>query len=296
MQSTFVLPSDSQASHQSEHMLHSEFSRALSLIEEGHLREGMDILTRITEQSPRYAAAQVALARVISEVGSAEEALRGWIRAEELAPFSQVVRSGVATAARNLFVESDVNGADHERADVGHEAGAREAETTEAISRSGSDDPMLIVPVASFQGWDDNDDSGAPVWHEHPDTVDESDAPPVDEVSPEWDTSFRGDAGDGSSAPDIDLSMDTDSDDIELDRLIGELESARIVPSPDPDAVPAPDLSSDIEDVVSETLARIYATQKQFGEAARVYERLALENPDRAEEFRSKASEMRRQE
>ncbi|MBT8401878.1 MAG: hypothetical protein KJO98_15490, partial [Rhodothermia bacterium] len=66
------------------------------------------------------------------------------------------------------------------------------------------------------------------------------------------------------------------------------------VPRPDLDTVPEPDLTSDIEDVVSETLARIYATQKQYGEAARVYERLALENPDRAGEFEDKAADMRR--
>lgn len=274
-------------------MLHSEFSRALSLIEEGRLRDGVDVLTRLTEQSRQYAAAQVTLARALSQLGSAEDALRGWTRAEQLAPFSEEVQRGVATAARNVFVESDVNGAPEEHIDA-VEVPTREAETTEATAVSASDDPMLIVPVAP-QGWDDDEASDPPTWYEHPDTVEEPDAPPADELSPEWDTSFGGDAGDGSSSRDVDFSIEPDSD-VELDRLIGELESARIVPNPDPDAVPSPDLSTDIDDVVSETLARIYATQKQFGEAARVYERLALENPDRAEEFRSKASEMRRQE
>ena len=131
----------------------------------------------------------------------------------------------------------------------------------------------------------------APEWRE---------SPPAREVSdqrgdqpPEWDSSF-GESGDGSRA-DVDVDIEAPRDDFELDRLIDELQAARIVPRPDLDAMPAPDLSSDIEDVVSETLARIYATQKQFGEAARVYDRLAIENPDRAGEFEDKAAEMRRQ-
>lgn len=79
----------------------------------------------------------------------------------------------------------------------------------------------------------------------------------------------------------------------DLDRLIDELQSARIVPRPDLDELPSPDLEDDIEDVVSETLARIYASQGQYEEAAHVYELLAAQQPEKEEEFMSKASEMR---
>ena len=79
----------------------------------------------------------------------------------------------------------------------------------------------------------------------------------------------------------------------DLDQLIEELEAARIVPGPDPGQIPMPDLEVDIEDVVSETLARIYASQRQYEEAARVYERLAHQHPDHADDFLSKASDMR---
>ena len=81
----------------------------------------------------------------------------------------------------------------------------------------------------------------------------------------------------------------------DLDRLIEELESARIVPNPDPDDVPDIELDDEIDDVVSETLARIYASQNQYHEAARVYEQLALQQPDRAEHFQQQAAEMRAQ-
>ncbi len=80
----------------------------------------------------------------------------------------------------------------------------------------------------------------------------------------------------------------------DLDRLIEELESARIVPDPEPHAIPPPDLENEIDDMVSETLAKIYASQNQFEEAARVYEKLAARQPERATEFLHLATEMRR--
>ncbi len=78
-----------------------------------------------------------------------------------------------------------------------------------------------------------------------------------------------------------------------LDRLIAQLEDARITPRPDLEDAPAPDLEDDIDDMVSETLARIYATQNQHEEAARVYEQLALQNPERRDYFQQKAQQMR---
>lgn len=79
----------------------------------------------------------------------------------------------------------------------------------------------------------------------------------------------------------------------DLDRLIEDLETARIVPRPDLDDIPEPDLDDDIDDMVSETLARIYSSQEQYGEAARIYEKLAVMDPDRADEMEAKAADMR---
>jgi len=79
----------------------------------------------------------------------------------------------------------------------------------------------------------------------------------------------------------------------DLDRLIEELETARIVPRPDLEDIPEPDLEDDIDDMVSETLARIYSSQEQYGEAARIYEKLATMDPERADEYKEKAAEMR---
>ncbi len=81
----------------------------------------------------------------------------------------------------------------------------------------------------------------------------------------------------------------------DLDLLIAELEGARIEPVPRPEDVPAPDLGSDGEDLLSETLARIYAAQGQYMDAARVYARLADQDPERAADFWHKAAEMNEQ-
>ena len=77
-----------------------------------------------------------------------------------------------------------------------------------------------------------------------------------------------------------------------LDRLIDELEAARIEPHPDLDELPSPNLENEIEDVVSETLARIYVAQEQYDEAARVFRKLAEQDPARSQEFLEEADEM----
>lgn len=79
----------------------------------------------------------------------------------------------------------------------------------------------------------------------------------------------------------------------DLDRLIQDLESARIVPDPDIKMIPQQELETEIEDVVSETLARIYANQKFYEEASVVYEKLAVQKPDKAEEYLQKARDLR---
>ena len=70
--------------------------------------------------------------------------------------------------------------------------------------------------------------------------------------------------------------------DEELDHLIEELESARIVPKPEHEVVPAEVHDSEIGEVASETLARIYEGQKKFEEAAIVYEKLAVLQPEKS--------------
>lgn len=79
----------------------------------------------------------------------------------------------------------------------------------------------------------------------------------------------------------------------DLNRLIEELESARIVPNPDIPVVSDDELETEVNDVVTETLARIYENQQYFSEAILVYEKLAEQHPDRSEEFRDRATHLR---
>lgn len=85
------------------------------------------------------------------------------------------------------------------------------------------------------------------------------------------------------------------NEDDDLERLIDELESARIEPNPDVEDVPTPDLDDDVDDIVSETLARIHEGQDQYRKAAQIYVKLASQEPDQARTYLQKASEMREQ-
>lgn len=107
--------------------------------------------------------------------------------------------------------------------------------------------------------------------------IDEDDFAPVEDAPTE--------DGDGAATPEVD----------DLDSLIHQLENApRIRPDLDFKDESVEVEESDGSELVSETLARIYETQKQYAEAARAYEQLAAQQPGRATELLSKAAEMRR--
>jgi tetratricopeptide (TPR) repeat protein len=154
-----------------------------------------------------------------------------------------------------------------------------EVEVTPPETRPRSSRPR---PEESEEGADDWSPLGAgdPEASGHPDKANFG-------ASGDW-LDVQGDlAAEDDGAEDI-LQQSED-----LDSLIEQLENApRIKPDEDPFA-----RAGDTElnhEVVTVTLARIYENQKQFTAAAHVYERLAQEEPERAEEFRLKADEMRR--
>ena len=113
-----------------------------------------------------------------------------------------------------------------------------------------------------------------------------ADAPAADAPGP------SGPAPTASESPPPDPGEPALADD--LDALIESLEAApRITPDPEFDA-PLPDLDGNVDDLASETLAKIYAAQHQYVEAAVVYERLAARTPEQAEALLARAAEMRR--
>ena len=81
----------------------------------------------------------------------------------------------------------------------------------------------------------------------------------------------------------------------DLDDLISQLEVApRIRPDPAFDGPDVPLDAGDVDDLASETLAKIYAAQHQYAEAALVYEKLAAQKPAQADELLERAAELRR--
>lgn len=82
----------------------------------------------------------------------------------------------------------------------------------------------------------------------------------------------------------------------DLDDLIHRLENAgRIVPKQDfrPADAGEQEQEEEVEDMVSETLARIYEAQQQYAEAARTYERLARQHPEKQQEYLHRAATLR---
>ena len=81
----------------------------------------------------------------------------------------------------------------------------------------------------------------------------------------------------------------------ELDSLIASLETAPRIRPDSQFSGPAVRVSTaDVDQMASETLARIYAAQHQYVQAALVYETLAAREPERAEALLGQAAEMRR--
>lgn len=229
---------------------------AFDAVEQGHPADAVAHLEALTQALPAYPAAHVLLARAYADAGRWRDAVGAWRRARFWLPRNAVVRDGLREAFARLEAAPAMPApAEPEQA----------AETPPP-----AEPPAAPGPAADPEPPADPEPSAA--------------APETADVG--WET-VEPDAGDRISGR---LSGLDEFDD--LDRLIESLEGARIQPQPDLDA-PEPELDDDIDDMVSETLARIYAVQEQFEEAARVYEQLARQHPGRADEFQAKAAEMR---
>lgn len=280
---------------------------ALALLEQGKAAEAIPLLERLIDLLPRYVTPYVLLARAYEADRQWQRALVVWQQAHFLLPNSPSVASGVQRV----------------RAKAG--SGARPAAAMRANAAGAPGEPFpeatapghdLHAPPADWEPQEEPEDFPAseepeskqdapwgpdevpespPRWEpeEPPEPEDSDEEPPASRVH--WLEHPDEEEAAGEEEETVDLTAYEEEESVvdDLDRLIGELESARIVPRPDVDDVPAPDLDDEFEDVVSETLARIYASQQQFDEAARVYELLAARQPERSEEFQDKAAAMR---
>ena len=267
-----------------------DLQQAISLLEKGRAEDAARLLEEMVSEMPAYVTARVLLARSYEALGRWGPALDVWREALHLIPNSPVIRRGLERAASRSASRSAL---DSSRARAEQVPSAIPEPTPVEEEPQVAEEPLPEPPRLEDEEIYPEPELPRPYTYSEPQPPDEPEPYEAEEHAdhfhvPESEEHWTRISGEQDQRSPKDEPQFED-----LDRLITELESARIVPRPDMETLPAPDLEDDIEDVVSETLARIYASQGQYDEAARVYELLAGQQPDRAGEFMKKASEMR---
>lgn len=305
----------------------------ISLLQSGKTNDALEIATQLVREMPMLVTAHVVRARALESQEEFDEALSAWRNALDLVPNSPVVRKGLRrTAAKLMNASRRTPAADDTRGDRGTgsaRATDRESsspdlsvETAQTAGRTETgpasfEDLTVDLPpgrerplppsakddVPGFQSFDSMFDV-EPEFEQRlaedyrrqaqVDPDEDRERLRLSDFAESTGPSFEDTGGSsfGDAPPEFVLGHDDGgNEEDDLDGLIAELEDARIMPSDR--AFPQPDLESRIEDVASETLARIYAEQKQFEEAARVYARLADISPDNRQRFLKRASEMK---
>jgi tetratricopeptide (TPR) repeat protein len=266
-------------------------------------------LERKIEELPAHPTAHVLLARAYEAKHQWDRALTCWENAYFLMPNSPVAREGKRRVLRRMDRSDEAEDIEEVAPPVSTTASA-----PSASAPASPDGPNFPEESPAAETADDEDD-GERETAEDILSPDEDDGPTT---APEAvseleklrqqaeEEARRGGARAGlanQAAPSVAGDADTPEDrvsdleddgDDDLDQLIDELESARIEPRPDMEDVPAPDLEDDVDDLVSETLARIHEAQDDYQKAAQIYMKLASQEPDQAREHLEKAAEMRR--
>ncbi len=233
------------------------FNDVIAAADQGRADSMAERLSSLVEVLPTSVTAFVLLAHVKEAQQEWDSALSAWRRAAFLMPNSPAALAGVDRCLRSQSI-----------------AVAARQVTQDAVMPFEDE-----TPTAEFESAPQAEEGPLyePLPYEENDEVSEL---RDEEVVTE-------EAGADSRLPTGSVDVD------DLDRLISELEGARITPTLDENDLPAPDLEDEIDDMVSETLALIYKAQKQYGEAARVYERLAVQQPERSREFMKQAIDLR---
>jgi tetratricopeptide (TPR) repeat protein len=271
---------------------------AINHLQQNDVDGAIATLERKIDELPAHLTAHVLLARAHEAKHQWDRALTCWENVYFLMPNSPVAREGKRRVLRQM--------------NRGEEADDIEEVAPPVPGTSGSSDPTSSNPASSEstpsadappseQPDEPSGDNGSPTTA--PEAVSE-----LEELRQQAEKEARrggarpdlgsgapglpSDSDAGSPEERVDALEETGDDD--LDQLIDDLESARIEPDPDVDDAPAPDLEDDVDDIVSETLARIHEAQDDYRKAAQIYVKLASQEPDRARDHLEKAAEMRR--
>jgi tetratricopeptide (TPR) repeat protein len=265
-----------------------EITHIVSLLEKGQTGEARPLLETLIHEVPNHVSARVIMARLLEAQKDEAGALLQWKKAAYLSPDNPVIEKGLRKAVmRNLFsghpgalAETPPQMAPPSQVD---EAKGLPDMADEAVL--GAEGPAIPAPEMEPEKLGMTQ---AHVQQEagSPELSPEAPPEPVQQPEPVQ-------AQEPAMAEPEKTEHDVVPEFQDLDRLIHELETARIVPDPDIKMIPQGELETEIDDVVSETLARIYANQKFFEEAAAVYDKLAIQRPEKASEFARKADEMR---
>lgn len=248
-------------------MSSTDITGLIGLLDSGKTAEALELATQLVREMPMLATGHVVRARALESNGEFGEAILAWRHALDLVPNSPIIVKGFRrtvekSVEKNVAPPQADTPGDTQTADPMDDAFDDPSAATADLPGFGSSDSMFDVEPEFEQRV-------------------------ADDLRRE-----TGDPNDANDANDDDLTTDTPHESVadELDALIAGLTGARIRPSDTP--APAPDLESRIEDMASETLARIYADQQQFEEAARVYERLAETRPADRERYLERAALM----
>lgn len=297
-------------------MAASDILDVIELLDKGKSEDALSLSARLIAETPTLVTPHVVHARAHESREQYADAFRSWRIAAELLPNSPLILKGLQRTAEKLtrpqkadfeFMEwtSDtpninVNQYAYHPPEVGSALSAEDATFEGAF-----DEPLQTIIEAAPTTDLTATASEVDLESEGPSAETDIELDRSEHVSPLPGFSSSGSVFDVE--PDFERQLlvdmkkedeaeaeaETDPADESLDRLIEDLETARIVPKPEGELIPEPNLESNVDGMVSETLARIFATQKQFGEAARIYEKLAELNPKRSTEFLAKALEMK---
>jgi len=309
----------------------SSLQQALALLDQNAIDDAIAVLEATIEQVPAHAAAHVLLARAHEANRQWEQALTAWEQALFLVPNSPTANEGKARVLQTLDPTAQDDAPSSASAPASAAASAGDAPHRSSLSSASK--------VLSELDRMDREDTSSASDQKDPSELDQLRRMAEAEarrggarggMTPPSSSSGDGDLSDleqlrrrteaearsggarggpasepaaerASAAPETSSAAPSDlNDDFDdLDRLIEELESARITPTPNPTDAPEPATSDEddeddrADDLVSETLARIYASQGKYREAMRVYLKLAAQKPDQMRPLLEKASAMR---
>jgi len=288
---------------------------ALDCLQQEDIDGAIATLERKVDELPAHLTAYVLLARAHESKHQWEQALRSWENVYFLMPNSPVAREGKRRVLRRMNREEEAKGIEQAPPSAPTQTGApSDSEAAMTEDESPDAEPTgTNAATAKPTGEQEPADEQSPAEEAVEDASEDEQTTATEAASELEDLRRRAEseARRGGARPELKDSpapsnegpspstpeervdqLKEDGDD--LDRLIDELESARIEPNPNLDEVPAPDLDNEVDDIVSETLARIHEAQDKYRKAAQIYVKLASQEPDQAREHLEKAAEMRR--